>query len=322
MVLGHAGVGDLCRTLIYMFHMPIFFFLSGYFEKGRSVSLTLKNVLRTLFIPYLFFSFLSFLWCWTSPVMHPELYPDMHSMKQIFFGAFIGTFLMDDTVKSFAFLPNGPLWFLAALIVIKIIFSFLFYFAQFINCKYKILFWILAVYCSVVSFMGLRQVDYFSIDSAMMGLPFYVLGFLLKQTSVMQLYVKYFLLGGVISFIYLVVCGVKNGYVDMDGGVYGKSVFLFYLNAVVGICFLISLSVICSKYRMRMMQFLGENTLVVLAFHGLIILCIKGVERFFLHIGISPFVYLLIVLLACIPIALIFNKYFPVFVGRKKFDIH
>lgn len=318
MVLGHAGVNDSIRTFIYMFHMPIFFFISGYFEKGKGVGATLKNVLCTLYIPYLFFSFFSFLWCWTSPIFHPELYFNMHSMKQIFFSAFIGTFLMDDTVKSFAFLPNGPLWFLVALIIIKIIFSILHFATRYIGDRYKVLFWILIIACSIISFMKLRQVYYFSIDSAMMGLPFYIIGFLLKQTSIVQSYVKNFLLGGVISFIYLIVFGIKNGYVDMDGGIYGSSIISFYLNAVIGICFLISISILCSKYPIKFIQFIGENTLVVLAFHGLIILCLKGFGMFIFHMNIPPLIDLIIVLLVSIPLASFFNKYFPVVIGRRK----
>lgn len=320
MVLGHIDINDSFRTFIYMFHMPVFFFLSGYFEKGRSILLTLRNVLRTLFIPYLFFSFLSLLWCWTSPVVHPELYPDMHSMQQIFLSAFIGMFLMDDTVKSFAFLPNFALWFLVALIVVKVLFSCLYAITKYINQKYEFIFWIVAVLCSVMSFLLLRKIYYFSLDSAMMGLPFYIAGFLIRQSGLLinQLYVKYapllvILLGG-----YLWLWGRENGNINMDGGIYGHSILLFYLNAMIGICFLISISLICSRSLIKCILFLGENTLVVLAVHGLIILCIKGIERFLLHISISPFVYLLIVLLACIPIAQFFNKYFPVVVGRKK----
>lgn len=320
MVLGHIDINDSFRTFIYIFHMPTFFFLSGYFEKGRSVLLTLKNAVYTLFIPYFFFSLLSILWCWTSPVMHPELYPGMNSVKQIFLSAFIGIFLMDDTVKSFAFLPNFALWFLVALIVVKVLFSWLYTVTKYINQKYEFIFWMVAVLCSVMAFLFLRKFYYFSLDSAMMGLPFYIAGFFIKRSGLLinQLFVKYapllvILLGG-----YLLLWGGENGNINMDGGVYGHSILLFYINAMIGICFLISISLICSRFTIKSVLFLGENTLVVLAFHGFIILCMKGVERFLLHISISPFVYLLIVLLACIPIAQIFNKYFPMFVGHKK----
>lgn len=317
MVLGHVDINETFRTFIYMFHMPIFFFISGYFEKGRDIVNTIKNIVRTLYIPYLFFSFFSFLWCWISPILHPELYPDIHSVKQIFLSAFIGIFLMDDTVKSFAFLPNGPLWFLVALIIIKIIFSFLYFIAKYVGRKCEVLFWILVIGWAIISFVELRQVYYFSIDSAMMGLPFYIMGFLLKQTSIIQSYVKYSWWGMAISFIYLIIGGVKNGYADMDGGIYGKSLIAFYLNAIIGICFLISISMLCSKYPIKLVQFIGENTLVVLAFHGLIILCLKGLGMFILHVSIPPIVNLLIVLIICIPLALFFSKYLPIAIGRR-----
>ena len=57
MVLCHAKLNcDIMVTAIYTFHMPLFFFLSGYFDKGEGI--TRGNViksLKTLIIPYFFF---------------------------------------------------------------------------------------------------------------------------------------------------------------------------------------------------------------------------------------------------------------------------
>lgn len=53
-ILGHMEVGKKIRTLIFSFHMPLFFLLSGYFQTKRSMIDFGKNKGYSLMIPYLF----------------------------------------------------------------------------------------------------------------------------------------------------------------------------------------------------------------------------------------------------------------------------
>ena len=58
MVMGHTGFGMEFHKIIHAFHMPIFFFISGFFyrpEKIYSVGSYLAHRLRTLLLPYLIF---------------------------------------------------------------------------------------------------------------------------------------------------------------------------------------------------------------------------------------------------------------------------
>lgn len=58
MVMGHAGFGMEFHKIIHTFHMPIFFFISGFFyrpEKMYSASRYLAHISRTLLLPYLIF---------------------------------------------------------------------------------------------------------------------------------------------------------------------------------------------------------------------------------------------------------------------------
>src|SRR4030065_1660166 len=64
-VLGHtAGLPAFGMNLIYSFHMPLFFFLSGYLLKEihlqQSLSGFLKRMWRTLLVPYICFWVLSY----------------------------------------------------------------------------------------------------------------------------------------------------------------------------------------------------------------------------------------------------------------------
>ncbi len=56
-IIGHVYLGEWVSRLVYMFHMPLFFFISGYlFNFGRSVKQYFVNKTLHLIVPY--FSFL------------------------------------------------------------------------------------------------------------------------------------------------------------------------------------------------------------------------------------------------------------------------
>lgn len=57
MVMGHVGFGDTFNKCIHGFHMPLFFFVSGFFYRTekRSVLQNLKHNLKTLILPYTLF---------------------------------------------------------------------------------------------------------------------------------------------------------------------------------------------------------------------------------------------------------------------------
>ena len=66
-VLGHTHFGG--RTLIYTFHMPLFFFCSGlFFSNSEPLNLMekLKKCLKTILFPYFLYAIISKLLCLAS----------------------------------------------------------------------------------------------------------------------------------------------------------------------------------------------------------------------------------------------------------------
>src|SRR4030065_2778158 len=66
-VIGHTtGLPVFVMNVIYSFHMPLFFFLSGYLLKESHLQLPftsfLKRMWRTLLVPYICFWILSYLY--------------------------------------------------------------------------------------------------------------------------------------------------------------------------------------------------------------------------------------------------------------------
>ena len=56
MILGHCNVGPL-KAFIFSFHMPLFFFIAGYFLKTRSLRDEICLSTKRLIVPYIFSAF-------------------------------------------------------------------------------------------------------------------------------------------------------------------------------------------------------------------------------------------------------------------------
>lgn len=54
-ILGHIGIGKIGK-FIYSFHIPLFFFLSGYCFSGNGIDIKdfLKKKVKKLIVPYIF----------------------------------------------------------------------------------------------------------------------------------------------------------------------------------------------------------------------------------------------------------------------------
>lgn len=155
--------------------MPSFFFLSGYFDKAKpfSVELLKKNFCQLL-VPHFFYSLCAFSICWITPYLHPETY-NTHSLFSAFLHGILGMFLMQDSITSFSYMPYGPLWFLPALFLVRVLFSLLCRIRKSSICGGVILFIII---CITAFYF---DINLFSIKSAILALPLYASGFLFKK---------------------------------------------------------------------------------------------------------------------------------------------
>lgn len=324
MVWAHIGIENDIKCFIHVFHMPFFFFVSGYFEKVQSISFRnklLKNI-KNIMVPYFFFSLFAFSYCWVYPYRHPELYPGVDNVQDFFIAALKGMFIMDDSVSYCYFMPNFALWFLAALFIDKLLFGLLS--KIFVDDKFQILKWGGIIGLSLLTFSQLSSVTYYSVDSAIMGFSLYVTGFLFNQYKLIYyinsrtwIIVCLFIL----SILYVSLIAPQNGIVSIDGGVYGSSIFLFYFNAIIGILMLISCSSLIIKFckNINIIHFWGKNTLIILGIHVFLILIFKFL---FMLLAISlvyytTFIMAILVLLFSTPIIHIILNKIPFLVGKS-----
>ena len=313
MVLLHTGMkNDYVSNVVTSFHMPLSFIVSGMFFKfNRPLLENINSIFRKLLVPYLLFSIISLSTCWIAPYLHPDLYNDIQGLE-IFKEAIIGVFFWVGIVSPNSFLPNGALWFLLALIIVKMSCSVI---AAMV--KKKILVAIILSIAGLVGMSLLHQTNYYNSASACMAMPFFALGFYLRQDGGQIIYKTWFL---IILTAWVLLLSPLNGYISMMGLEYGRSLPAFYVNGVVGTVFCIVLS---STWKFpSIIHEIGRNSIVVLGLHHIPL-------YFFRFVGISlmgedmlysPWICVpasLLSVLACLGVARIIESKIPFVLGRN-----
>lgn len=311
MVIGHMSLLSPHWTkIIYTFHMPIFFVLSGMLHTNKDFKQTLNKVWRSLILPYLI---IATSWCIYYTIMNFKHVGSISLFNQLVH-FYLGTFISPGH-------PFGPLdsyciyiWFLLALAWIKILatrlFSNLHFVVSSLGC---ILIFIVIKYNSV-------QIP-FAIDSALLAFPFYAIGFVSKpylmkamlidsaRMMILLLVIPFFL-----SFSRL------NGEVDICKCLYGDNLGLFYLWGCVGSYIIITLSkskVAQQKAIGAMGGVIAEGSLIIVGYSAFLsgiicklFACLKGSNVGGLIIGVLTISLL-------VPLILICRKYFPAILGKN-----
>lgn len=310
MVFCHANVSDqFLLTLIYMFHMPVFFIISGYFDRGNmQLGEGVKHAFRKLIIPYFIYSILGFSICWVSPYLHPELYEGIDGFPAIFKAAFVGMIRMDDSITSYSIMPQGCLWFLVALFVCKLLWLMI----RFIWHKTKLL---LVFPLALMIIIGMCHPTWFSLDSAVYAFPFYVVGVYMRRKQHLSLYLKnnmskVMLL--ILSITYMLTLGMVNGKVNIDSCEFGDNLMLFYIGGLAGFfsCYCAS-ELMLNKF--TILSEIGKVSLTILGTHLFVCIIGKSIAVALFHQDAVDFPLIASFLIACASCS------FAVWIKRLKF---
>lgn len=319
-ILGHllppdeTGASSFLTDLIFSFHMPLFFFLSGLVEKPRKIKELLIKSVKNLIVPYVCFYLISyFWWFYASFLRHPELFERNVSVAVVkpFFGMLLGCGF--DT--NFSTMVNRPLWFLIALFWCRLLNSFT-------NFNTKIIKPILSCLCIFISLFLWKTDKFlpFSIGSACMAFPFYTLGTYFSRKIIQPKKLNKFLvlLVVMLSFVLLLILTKCNGRVDVNCISYGKNPIFFWLTSISGICLICFLCF--HLFTLHMFgRFLAQNTISILALHSILngitfrlYSCIGGGKTPFKEIIIA----LLVLVISAVP-CYVLSRYAPFILGKK-----
>lgn len=309
MVAGHVGFGPVFDKVIHGFHMPMWFFISGYlFQHGkRNLTGTIKHRAKKLLIPYYINLLVYYLfWLVIENGFQNGVYTCLKSLCS-----------MSLDIKSP--IAGGAQWFLCALF-----FADIFY--EILDNKLGGSKWLMGVSVFLLSVIGctltllINRIP-FSIDAALVALAFYHLGYIVKNKEILdRIPAKPWVVGlsGCLTIILILV----NGKVNMRAGTY-SNLLLFYFGALTGIVTIFSLSTwldrlsftIVDKMK-KWIEFMGRESIGFLCCNVLVIKILRSILE---RISAPQIVIRLALLFATlIVIAVIMVLYRKIFDGNKR----
>ncbi|WP_427813656.1 acyltransferase family protein [Enterococcus sp. 22-H-5-01] len=317
-ILGHIGYGS---DYIYIFHMPLFFFISGLLLSNletKDAIQFLSSKIKGILVPYLVFSIISFIW-WAMIERHlrDQSIPVMKALLNIFI-PYVGA----------SFIYNVVLWFLVA-----ILFS---YFFVFFLVKITNNHGFIMGLTSIFVFLLISQINepkIFELSIAFSGgqlcmtagyiIRKYKIGDLKELENTKNIYLLIGFLSGLFGI--WIAHYFNHDAVNMMNNSYGN-LLLFILGAAAGIVLIFSLALILNRINLPVLSFLGINSLVIMAVHDpikrIVIVVIAKLLRqeneVVRHEMFPALLILILVTIVSSVAAIIINKYFPFFLGKGK----
>ncbi len=268
MVLGHVGMSDFCIRYIYMFHMPLFFFCSGYFFKEPSSISDLKSyVLRRinrLYMPYVKWSVLFM-------IFHNMFYQiglyDRNGFCRYDNIELCNRFLHLVTSMNGHEQLLDPFWFLKQLLLSSILICILSYLLKAISFYHRVIILFLIIVCLTVvcKYYKLGLPIFWDLSIIFLSAVFFLMGHIYRAVERKNLYrcdilfLSIFLLG-VVVFIY-------DKSLDMLW--YNSwSVLVYIFSAPLGVFGTICVAFLLEQYPIKkIFYYIGNHTMSILTFH-------------------------------------------------------
>ena len=313
-ILGHGRLfPESWQQFIYSFHMPLFFILSGLLYKYKSPKDTLVHDFKRLIIPYITINLICLF------VQYGILFFQGELTWEACYTRFIGIFVV--ACHTGAFPPvSGPTWFIITLFFARMLLSIS------DNKNYRYLLLVGSVFCFVL--MKKYGIDtWLPVDSALMSIPFIVLGielspFKAKENGKKEMAVL--ICAAIAALSILVFTNNYNGLVDMAWSSYGKNLAVFYINGVLGSFALIALNKIAPPISSKIEDFcttVSKGSLLVIGFNLLLVMVFQTIaEKLIYPHQINPLIGLIIasvILYVFYWMTKFCQRYFPVILGTK-----
>ena len=310
---------------IYSFHVPIFFFISGYLVKDHALLLPWRTFLhknfKALIVPYIVIGLATYLF-WLLILRHfgENLELNIPPHKPLI-GMLTG--LGTDRLLQ----HNPPLWFLPCLFMTTLIFSALRRLTNNPIAIAAVLLLLAVIGFSLPEFINFRL--FWNFDVALVAVAFYGVGYLLKrqQDKWMQFQMKMHRI--IILIVALLIVQLwllrDNGRVDMFYTWYGNHIIRFFGAAFLGIAFWSIISAFLPSTKIT--RLIAKESLALFLLHKVAFQIITGVAVFGLGFSSSfkdeglivAMVYTVLSIVMILPAALLIKRYAPWILGQSKF---
>lgn len=299
-VLGHAMIPR--SPWIYSFHVPLFFFISGYMYKDKPLTDNITSKLKKIYFPFVIFNVITWLFFSVIAIMKHIAF-DKSSYLNLY-RTIIG---FDISVPQ-----NGPLWFLLCLFSVSVIYIFI----SLLKSEYLKFSFVVAV--SAFGYFISQEYSNlpFKIETAMMMIPYFYFGNLSKKYNFADKMNKRSLIlifnGTLILSLFhfilnsynLQISGIER--ISVLENRFGN-IFLFYSASL---CAILYISALAEKIdSVRIINYFGKNSLIILCVHYPILQYVERIHPVFLTDSLFfDLISSLITIILCVPFILIFKR--------------
>lgn len=277
MIMGHVGFGGRFYHFIHAFHMPMFFWVSGFLfgnKPSENIELVgfIKKKSQTLLVPYCFFGFFHWvmlcIFHW-SDIQNNGMTEFIEPLVHLLF------------VNTEGLAITGALWFLTALFLTEVIYLLLIRYVG-SNVWRNILVVILALSGNIATRVLPYRLPY-ALDAALVGIGLFHIGYLMQKYKMSKLVSKLLNMKKICIFLFAVVIAVsifRSGYVNMRTGEYADILF-FWVNSIGATLVIVNCShyLVDAKERCRIIdvfinfiEMIGKNSIVYVCLNEFIIM--------------------------------------------------
>lgn len=246
-VLCHFPISKYTAKFLWTFHVPLFFFISGYLFKETNTQDFLDKLRFRLVQPYIYIYLLTVL----LTVLLKSDFNVMHIGSMIL-GLFWGTHSYPDFI-------NSALWFLPGLITVQLLYFFM--------VRKTRLFYFALLGVSVFLYLKAYLNLFFSLDLALLGLNFFVAGVLVKKYNLVDA-IRARSNWAFILFILSLLTTMDFAYL---GNVWygGTHYSISLLGGLVGIVMTITLAILVETISKpsAFITYISNSTLFIFCFH-------------------------------------------------------
>lgn len=277
MIIGHSFGPQILIKIIYSFHMPLFFLISGYlFNEKKWSSLGIKKLikykLKAYIMPY-------FILCFINLILNMGIEFYIHKVPNIVYSSIRHCFYIIYSYSKSTHMPNcTPLWFLPCLFVCNI------YMFLLLKIKKRYLYYILCcciiLFSNLLSYINIIQLPW-HIDTALIGVIFMQIGLKAKKLNLFKTNAKIKPYTIILLSILGIISAKINTRIDMSSNNTGN-IILFFISAL-SLSYVII--ILCLQYIKdnKLITYIGKNTYIFLGlnyyFNTLLTICWKHIPK-------------------------------------------
>lgn len=244
MVVGHMpSMPNIVHNWIFSFHMPLFFFLSGYMFKKKKVNVCIRNSIKKYLEPYFIYSVLFI-------IVDYIFFKDVNAMKE--------------STKRFLLGQGGfdVLWFFVSMFWIQIIYNFI---EETIDDEKFVRTAVIALSVVAYGFTILKIGIAFKFSTSIVSILFFATGAEFKKVEAklanLNSYIKMLVWLAVNVSCLSIINRAGWAVLDINSQQYGN-LLITYIAAISGTLFIVCLSHILESCKiMKPIIFIGENSL-------------------------------------------------------------